>query len=122
MAYEVTVIKEFAAAHMLNNYPGDCSRVHGHTWKVELVVVGEELDDIGMHVDFRYLKEILNQIIAEYDHTYINDIPPFNKINPTAENMAKIIYGKATILLKGYKVKLVRLWESPSAYITYREE
>lgn len=122
MAYEVTVIKEFAAAHKLVAYPGNCSQVHGHTWKVELVVVGDKLDDIGMLIDFRQVKRILDNIITEYDHTYLNDIPPFDTINPTAENIAKIIYDRASIMLGNYKVKLVKVWESPNAYITYGEE
>ncbi|HZK42720.1 MAG TPA: 6-carboxytetrahydropterin synthase QueD [Syntrophomonadaceae bacterium] len=122
MSFEVTVIKEFAAAHRLNNYSGNCSRVHGHTWKIELVVAGKDLDDIGMHIDFRYLKSVLSQIIDVYDHTYLNEIEPFNEINPTAENVAKEIYQKATELLVDYKVQMVKVWESSSAYVTYKEE
>ncbi len=122
MSFEVTVIKEFAAAHKLNNYPGNCSNIHGHTWKIELVIGGENLDAIGMHIDFRYLKSVLEQIINDYDHTFLNEIEPFTIINPTAENLAKTIYEKAADLLKDYTVKLVRVWESSSAHVTYREE
>ncbi len=121
MSFEVTVIKEFAAAHRLNNYPGNCSNIHGHTWKIELTVIGDILDQVGMHIDFRYLKSILDEIINNYDHTLLNDIAPFDRINPTAENLAKTIYEKAVELLVGYKVKKVNVWESPSAYVTYRE-
>lgn len=122
MSFEVTVIKEFAAAHRLNNYQGNCSQVHGHTWKVELVVVGDELDEIGMHIDFRYLKSVLEQIVDKYDHTYLNELEPFDKINPTAENLSREIFKQATEILTNYKVRMVKVWESPSAYITYREE
>ncbi len=120
MGFEVTVIKEFAAAHSLKNYPGNCSQIHGHTWKVELVVAGNKLDDIGMLVDFRYLKKVLHNIIEEYDHTYLNDIKPFTQLSPTAENLAKTIYDKAATLLEGHKVKLVKIWESPSANVIYK--
>lgn len=122
MSFEVTVIKEFAAAHRLDNYQGNCSRIHGHTWKVELSVIGEQLDEVGMHIDFRYLKAVLEQITEKYDHTFLNDIEPFNKINPTAENLAKEIYKQASQILVDYSIKHVRVWESSSAYVTYREE
>lgn len=122
MSFEVTVIKEFAAAHIIHNYQGNCSRIHGHTWKVELTVVGDQLDELGMHIDFRYLKGVLEQITNKYDHTMLNDIEPFDKINPTAENLAREIYKQAKGILENYSVKHVIVWESPSAYVTYREE
>ncbi|NLB87967.1 MAG: 6-carboxytetrahydropterin synthase QueD [Syntrophomonadaceae bacterium] len=122
MSFEVTVIKEFAAAHIINNYQGNCSRIHGHTWKIELTVVGDQLDELGMHIDFRYLKSVLEQITNKYDHTLLNDIEPFNEINPTAENLAREIYKQAKGILENYSVKQVKVWESPTAYVTYREE
>ncbi len=122
MGFEVAVIKEFAAAHKLNNYPGNCSQIHGHTWKVELIVAGDTLDGIGMLIDFRHLKATLHRLIDEFDHTYLNEIPPFNIINPTAENIAKTIFEKASALLVGHKIKLVKVWESPSSYVIYKEE
>lgn len=124
MAYELGIIQEFAAAHKLNDYPGNCSNIHGHTWKVEIIVRGKQLDSTGMLIDFRELKKIAASIIKEkYDHRFLNEVEPFDKINPTAENIAREIYKEMKNLLEDTaEVKKVKVWESSTAYAVYREE
>ena len=128
--YELTVKTNFAAAHSLRNYDGDCARLHGHTWVVEVSVLGEELDEAGILIDFKKLKRLIAEMIEELDHSYINEVPYFNAHdkynNPTAENLARYIYINIKKELQNlkYNVKIskVRLWESPNASVTYREE
>lgn len=121
MVYEVTVIQEFAAAHHLEHYEGNCNNIHGHTWRVEIVLIGSQLDEAGMLVDFRAVKKVLQEIIIrDFDHKYLNEISPFNKINPTAENIARVIYEKAEQMLEDCEVKMVRVWESPTACAAYK--
>ena len=82
--YTIGISDHFDSAHFLKNYPGACSNLHGHTWKVDILISCKELDKIGMSIDFKILKKILKNILSKYDHHLINDIEPFNNINPTA--------------------------------------
>lgn len=94
--YEVTIRNRFAAAHSLVDYQGPCSRVHGHTWYVEVSVCGSELNQLGMLIDFHELKRLLNNIIEQLDHQNLNFLEPFvngKGANPTAENLAKVLGG-----------------------------
>lgn len=118
--YEITVKTHFDAAHKLVGYPGVCSRLHGHTFEVSASVRGENLNEVGIVYDFKKLKEKIEQIISQFDHNYLNEIPPFDKINPTSENLSKFIYEKLKEAL-GDKVTLnwVKVAESPSSVVTY---
>lgn len=124
MGYELGIVQEFAAAHKLNNYEGNCRNIHGHTWKVEIVVKGNELDAAGMLIDFRKLKQLASELINEkYDHKFLNEIEPFDKINPTAENIAREIYRGMQKMLEGIaEIRYIKVWESPTAYALYYEE
>ncbi|MGI6451876.1 MAG: 6-carboxytetrahydropterin synthase QueD [Syntrophomonadaceae bacterium] len=122
MGFGITVQQEFAAAHRLYQYQGNCSNMHGHTWKVELTVTGDKLDQVGMLIDFRDIKLALAQILEPFDHCCLNDIAPFNQINPTAENLAKYIFDQAKKRLAGYRVAVVRVWESGTAFASYTED
>jgi 6-pyruvoyltetrahydropterin/6-carboxytetrahydropterin synthase len=126
--YEVTIRNRFAAAHSLVDYQGPCSRVHGHTWYVEVSVCGSELNQLGMLIDFHELKRLLNNIIEQLDHQNLNFLEPFvngKGANPTAENLAKYIFDglkhDLTALNDQLKVGYVRVWESPDASAVYRE-
>ena len=119
--FEVSVTMEFAAAHRLNEYTGECSNIHGHTWKVETGIASPSLNEDGMVIDFRDLKSALRSVLDQYDHRYLNEIPPFNEINPTAENMAREIYGRLKLLLHPSTPTWVRVWESSSSSALYRE-
>jgi 6-pyruvoyltetrahydropterin/6-carboxytetrahydropterin synthase len=119
--YELTVKGHFDAAHSLRNYPGECRNLHGHTWDVEVTVGATQVDEIGIVYDFKNLKDDLNRVIGDYDHVFINDVPPFDEISPTAENLARVIYDRLAATVDS-RVQLIEVsvWESPIAKLTYR--
>ncbi|MCL6610053.1 MAG: 6-carboxytetrahydropterin synthase QueD [Peptococcaceae bacterium] len=128
--FELTVKRRFAAAHRLEGYGGQCSALHGHTWTVEVAVTGRRLDSCGMLVDFKTLKEVIDGVIRQFDHSYLNELGCFNggqgKINPTAENLAAYIYREIKEALAKINPDVspgaVRIWESPDASALYRED
>ncbi|MBM7855288.1 6-pyruvoyltetrahydropterin/6-carboxytetrahydropterin synthase [Desulfohalotomaculum tongense] len=128
--YELLIKTTFDAAHRLCGYQGDCSRVHGHTWTVEVAVSGGRLNSIGMLMDFKDLKKIVKKTIDELDHNYINQLPAFaggkEESNPTAENLSRYIYNRVkNEINKSYpeiKLSRVKVWESPSACAIYWED
>lgn len=122
--YQLKVITDFAAAHTLRDYPGACSRMHGHNWKVELEAVATQLDDIGMGVDFKVMKQAAREVGGRLDHQYLNDLEPFKNINPTAENIAAYMYKEiaARINSDSIKVTALTLWETERACVRYSEE
>ena len=121
--YELTILSDFAAAHNLRGYEGECENLHGHNWKVEVMVTSKELNKIGLAVDFRVLKKMLEGILEKLDHKYLNEILPFDKENPSSENIARYIFNqfKKEIKGKGIKVARVLVWESDNAAATYYE-
>ena len=90
--FKLCVESDFSAAHRLVNYPGACNRIHGHNWKVKATIAAEELDEMGMVIDLFDLKKILDVCLDQFDHRIINEVQPFDEINPTSENLAKYIY------------------------------
>ena len=122
--YTLKVLTDFASAHTLRGYPGACSRMHGHNWKVELEVESHQLNDIGIAIDFKQMKSIANDVCDRLDHRYLNDIEPFTEINPTAENIAAYLYGEISRQLntETLKVSAVTLWETDRACVRYSEE
>ena len=120
--YELLVESEFAAAHRLREYQGQCENLHGHNWRVEVVVGGETLDHLGLVMDFRDLKLALNETLDLFDHKYLNDLPWFEAQNPTTENLARIIHGQlAGKMPEGVRVRSVTVWESPRCGARYSE-
>ena len=121
--YELIIISDFAAAHNLRQYEGECENLHGHNWKVEVTVESNALNKIGLAVDFRVLKKILEGILKKLDHKYLNEIMPFDRENPSSENIARYIFNqfKKGIKGKGIKVARVLVWESDNAAATYYE-
>lgn len=119
--YELTVKDHFDAAHALRGYPGECRNLHGHTWDVEVTVAGEDLDEIQIVYDFKRLKADLAAVLEPLDHAYLNDVPPFDALSPTAENLARVVY-EALEARVGSEVRVlaVAVWESPIAKIVYR--
>jgi len=122
--YTLKVITDFAAAHLLRDYPGECSRLHGHNWKVEVEVVATALDEVGMGLDFKAIKRAAKEVIATLDHHHLNETPPFDEINPTAENIAAHIYAELSRMLNGARTRVgaVTLWETERACVRYSEE
>lgn len=121
--YELTILSDFAAAHNLRQYEGECENLHGHNWKVEVTVISKRLNKIGLAVDFKVLKKILEGILEKLDHKYLNEIPPFDKENPSSENLARYIFKQYKAALKSTRVKVakVKVWESDNAAATYYE-
>src|SRR5258708_13203367 len=98
--FEVSVEQTFAAGHALRNYKGSCEDVHGHNFRVRVTVAGEQLDFTGLLVDFLELKSLIDAVVAYLDHKFIHDLPPFDKVNPSTENLAKHFYYRASVGLK----------------------
>jgi len=119
MKYNISVTKTFSAAHALRGYKGRCERLHGHNWKIKVTISSGRLDRTGMVMDFTDLKLLLDRVLAKIDHRYLNEIAPFNKINPTAENIAAYLYKEAKpALKKGLKLETVEVWESETSSAT----
>jgi 6-pyruvoyltetrahydropterin/6-carboxytetrahydropterin synthase len=121
--YTLRVIADFASAHTLRDYPGPCSRMHGHNWKVEVEVDAAELDSTGMGLDFKVIKQSARNLVNELDHRYLNDVPPFDTVNPTAENIAAHLYRELSQRLNDDRVRVraVTLWETERACVRYTE-
>lgn len=119
--YELTVRDHFDAAHSLRGYPGECRKLHGHTWDVEVMVAGETLDEIGIVYDFKQLKADLRTVLDDYDHVFLDEIAPFDQLNPTAENLARVVYDRLVkVVGPAVSVREIAVWESPVAKLVYR--
>ncbi len=121
--YSLKVESNFSSAHNLRAYKGKCEDLHGHNWKIEVVAESENLDKVGMVMDFKLIKNELNNILEKLDHKYLNKIKPFDKTNPTSENIARYIYGELKVCLSGRDVRVsaVSVWESDRCRATYTE-
>jgi 6-pyruvoyltetrahydropterin/6-carboxytetrahydropterin synthase len=119
--YQISVEQHFDAAHALRGYKGKCEALHGHRFRVVAKIEANALDDIGLAYDFAELKGHLAEAISRFDHTNLNDVPPFDKINPSSENIAADIYNRLTSRLSGDKISLtaVEVWESPQTGVSY---
>jgi len=122
--FEVSVEQTFAAGHALRNYKGACENVHGHNFKVRVTIEGARLDDTGMLVDFLDVKESMREVIARLDHVFLNDIPPFDVKNPSAENIAEYFYEELDRRLAAnpapVQIREVRVWETDIQSAAYR--
>ena len=119
--YQLFVEEYFDAAHYLPGYHGKCEKLHGHRFKVVARLKAAKLDKTGLAYDFAQLKQHLREILAQFDHTCLNDVPPLDKIGPSSENIAATIYEALQPRLSSSPVKLVNVevWESPTAGVTY---
>ena len=122
--YRMKIVTDFAAAHQLRDYPGVCSRLHGHNWKVEVDVVASQLDKVGMGLDFADIKSATRELIGTLDHRNLNDLAPFDTVNPTAENIAAHLYQRLSKELNDERVKVdaITIWETERACVTYSED
>ena len=121
--FEVTVQETFAAAHFLRGYEGTCNSIHGHNFRVQVIIEGERLNDIGMLVDFRDVKRLLRTVMESVDHKNLNEVPPFDaEKNPTTENLAEYFYNRMApeIATSGARVREVRIWETDIQAASYR--
>ncbi|MDH5546881.1 MAG: 6-carboxytetrahydropterin synthase QueD [Gammaproteobacteria bacterium] len=122
--YTLRIFTDFSAAHFLRNYEGKCARLHGHNWKIEVEVITTKLDEVGMGLDFQIMKGETKTLLEELDHYNLNDMPPFDKINPTAENLAAYIYQRLSERINDGRVTLsaITVWETDRACVRYTEE
>jgi 6-pyruvoyltetrahydropterin/6-carboxytetrahydropterin synthase len=122
--YEIAVESHFDAAHFLRDYGGKCESLHGHRFRVVARVSATKLDDAGMAYDFTKLKKQLQEILEKFDHTCLNDVPPFDSINPSSEHLATTIYNELKNKLTGAPVSVssVEVWESPQSWAKYQPD
>jgi len=122
--YEVSVDETFAAAHNLRNYKGKCEDLHGHNYKVRVTLAGPELDATGLLYDFVHLKQVIQGVIRSLDHKYLNELKPFDVLNPSAENIARHIYEQTAQQMRatanGAAIASITVWESDVTAATYR--
>ena len=119
--YQLFVEEHFDAAHYLRNYHGKCENLHGHRFKVIARLQATKLDENGLAYDFVQIKRYLRENLAQFDHACLNDVPPFDKIEPTCENIAVTIYSELQPHFSESPVKLacVEVWESPTSGVAY---
>ncbi len=116
--FEVKIARDFSAAHRVEDYPGNCEKLHGHNWKVEVIVRSPVLDSLGMVVDFRKLKEITDEVLGPLDHSYLNEAEPLRGLTPTAENLARHIFAEVA---KKATVHRVNVFQTESSVASYFE-
>jgi 6-pyruvoyltetrahydropterin/6-carboxytetrahydropterin synthase len=122
--YTVSTDIRFSASHALREYDGDCERIHGHNWVVRVYYEFEAIDDCGLTVDYRVLRDRLEQVVLpRLDHRHLNDVPPFDRMNPTSENIASLIFSlcRDHISFEGGALREVEVWETPTDMVRYRE-
>ncbi len=115
----------FSAAHALRGYKGPCERFHGHNYEVEVAVEADGLDEAGLVIDFQELKKAVREaVLGALDHAFLNEVPPFDELNPTSENIARHIYERVAERLDGGRARVawVRVWETPDAWAEYHAD
>lgn len=119
--FDIFIKTHFSGGHHLRNYPGNCEKPHGHNWKVKVTVRAEKLDELGMGIDFRKLKDHVNKVINELDHCDLNDHPAFRDINPSSENIAMFIFNelKNSLKTERYHLHSVIVRETDTSGVEY---
>ena len=120
--YEISVDYTFASGHALRGYKGKCENVHGHNYRVRVTVAGERLNATGLLMDFIDLRAALKALAERLDHHFMNDIPPFDQINPSAENLAKYFCDGLDphVRDRGIRISSVTVWETDTTSATFR--
>lgn len=119
--FELTITDHIAAGHRLEGYDGPCKNMHGHTWKIQMVVFDSRLDTIGLVADFKLLKARLKEVLAPLDHVVLNDLPMFKGLNPSTENLARYIYHALKDACAPLGLKHIEVWESETSSVIYYE-
>jgi 6-pyruvoyltetrahydropterin/6-carboxytetrahydropterin synthase len=124
--FEVTVEAGFSSGHYLRNYQGKCENPHGHNYRVLVTLVGAELDETGLLLDFKLLKNLLKPVVEYLDHKMINDLEPFTELNPSAENLARYFYQETArelsqMTLGRVQVKDCTVFETDTSFARYYE-
>lgn len=120
--FEVSIDYSFAAGHALRNYKGKCENTHGHNYKVRVTVEGEKLNPTGLLVDFVDLRRAVGTIVDRLDHQFLNELPPFDQLNPSAENIAHYFAQelKPQVNENGARLQAVTVWETDTSFAVYR--
>jgi 6-pyruvoyltetrahydropterin/6-carboxytetrahydropterin synthase len=122
--FEVFVEDSFSAGHALRGYKGKCENPHGHNYRVRVTLEGTGLDSVGLLMDFAHVKQVMHTVIGGMDHKFLNDQAPFDKINPSAENIAKYFYEEALQQMpqpsNGVRIASITVWETDHAAATFR--
>ncbi|MEO8662731.1 MAG: 6-carboxytetrahydropterin synthase QueD [Bryobacteraceae bacterium] len=124
--FEVAVEKVFAAGHALRDYNGRCENIHGHNYRVRVLLEGDRLDGTGLLVDFLEVEAVMKTVIGRFDHMFLNEVAPFDKLNPSAENMAQVFYEEisrgisASPRENDVRVSQVSVWETDEMRATYK--
>jgi 6-pyruvoyltetrahydropterin/6-carboxytetrahydropterin synthase len=124
--FEITVQAGFSSGHYLRNYHGKCENPHGHNYRVLVTLIGEDLDPSGLLLDFKELKHVLRPTVDYLDHQMINDLKPFDTVNPSAENLAKYFFDQTASQLHALtdgrvRVKDCTLYETDTSFARYYE-
>ena len=119
--FHIFIKSHFSAGHHLRDYPGNCERPHGHNWKVEVTVKADSLDNLGMGLDFKALKNEVNKILDTLDHHDLNEHADFQSVNPSSENIAVYIFNNLQNILSTdrYGVHSVTVRETDNSGVTY---
>ena len=123
--FEIFIRSDFSGAHQLRNYPGNCERMHGHNWKIEVGVKASTLNEIDVGIDFRDVKKAVSQVLSKLDHRNLNELPAFKKHNPSSERIAVYIFDRVRDELKGFpgiKVSKVTVCETERSGVIYTED
>ncbi len=125
--FEVTVEAGFSSGHYLRKYRGKCENPHGHNYKVFVTLIGTDLDEAGLLLDFKLLKQVMRPVVDRLDHQMINDLEPFDaELNPSAENLARYFYEQTSAQLREMtsgrvRVKDCTLYETDTSFARYYE-
>jgi 6-pyruvoyltetrahydropterin/6-carboxytetrahydropterin synthase len=121
--WRLTIREEFCAAHALRHYQGKCERLHGHNYGVEATIEGESLHPrVELLLDFAEFKRLLASVLEPLDHNFLNEVEPFARINPSAENLSRHIWRQLQPLLpQGVRLHSVTVAEKGMQSATYME-
>ncbi len=119
--YEVIIRDHFSAAHQLRDYGGICENLHGHNWKIEVIVSSSKLDAMGVVLDFKIVEDKTKEILDTFDHQVLNQVSIFQDLNPSAENIARFCFQELKEKLASYPIQVqkVTIWETDSYGASY---
>ena len=123
--YEVHVSTMFPAAHALRNYYGKTEPIHGHNWRAKITIAGEQVDSMGLLIDFVPLQKEIARVIGRLDHQFLNEVTPFDTVNPSAENIAKYLHDEFAASVPPMQpefavhVARVEVWETDNCSAVY---
>ena len=107
--YEISIKTSFSSAHQIKGYNGACENLHGHNWLAEVFVRTNKLDEVGLGLDYKVLKKHTDHILSKLDHKNINKVGPFDKINPSSENIAMWLFRELSAMINTDSLKVFRV-------------